>query len=276
MIRRSKMLVVATLATVLALLTPSAASASDVWLITSLRVNGIANETYYKADVWPGVMPDWADTYLHVNNQVQGRFRVRFPDPQAGYVSAINFGITQYDPYFVGDTGVGWYVRSTYASVACYRGYADADGKGCRARTDAMVGPDQWHSLVLIRYNSTDFLLNMVVGANTYNVAYVSGIFDTTLTYASVGTEFNFDTSTIPLDYPGGFSFYHPAYASTASNWQEWPGSSGGNVNWFQHYYGWCPNPHRGDMPYLGDWRYWYAGTGGYSPTARCYQSPQF
>ena len=224
-------------------------------------------------------MPDWPSTYLYVNNQVQGRMRLRFPDV-SGAVQSINFGITQYDPYFTGDTGVGWYVRVQGGlSVYCFTGYTDSDSKGCQARTSSIVGPSQWHRLVISQVSGTnDFNLAMVVGTALYNIAYVYGPTNRTLIYASVGTEFNYPSmSTAPTDYPGGFSFSHPKYATSSGPLTDWPASSGSYVNYFDTYSAPCTNPYRGYMPYLNDWRYWYAGTGASTTSNdRCYQSPQF
>jgi hypothetical protein len=210
---------------------------------------------------------------------VQGRVRIRFNDV-GGAVQSINYGITQYDPYFVGDTGVGWYVRVQGGlSVFCYQGNADGDGKGCQARTSGIVDEDAWHELIISQNPSNnDFWLMMVSGGSLHTVAYVYGPANRSLIYASVGTEFNYPTmGTAPTDYPGGFSFRDPAYDNGSGPVTIWPGSSGSNVNYFDSYSAPCNSPYRGQIPYLGNYRYWYAGTGGGSGwDIRCYLSPQF
>ena len=145
MSRFPKLIIIATVMMIASILAPTIASAADIWLITTLRVNGVATQPNYYMNIWPGVMPDWANTYLHVNNKVQGRMRLRFNDV-GGTVQSINYGITQYDPYFAGDTGVGWYARVQGSlSVFCYQGNTDGDGKGCQARTSGIVEEDAWH-----------------------------------------------------------------------------------------------------------------------------------
>ena len=66
MSRFPKTFIIALFAMVVSILTPTVASAADIWLITTLHTNGVDTKPNYYVDVWPGVMPDWPSTYLYV------------------------------------------------------------------------------------------------------------------------------------------------------------------------------------------------------------------